>query len=159
MRTIATVGGIGFLPRIPGTAASVVGLGLIWVLSGSPLRQVLGCIAALGLALWSAGPTARAMGHKDPSAVVIDEVAGMMVGLAALPATWGVYLGGFALFRFLDIVKPGPIRRAQRLPGSWGIVADDLLAGLVTNALLRFILLAQSVVIPSTPLILSLVEG
>lgn len=140
MRTIATVGGIGFLPRIPGTAASLVGLGLSWVLRGSPLQQVLGCLVALGLALWSAGPTARSMGQEDPPAVVIDEVAGMMAGLAGLPATWGVYLGGLALFRFLDIVKPGPIRRVQRLPGSWGIVADDLLAGLATHGVLRLVL-------------------
>ena len=140
MRTIATVGGIGLLPRIPGTTASAVGLAISWLLRESALYQITACLVAVGLALWSAGPTARSMGKRDPSAVVIDEVAGMLVGLAALPATWGVYLGGFALFRFFDIVKPGPIRSVQRLPGSWGILADDLLAGLATNVLLRFAL-------------------
>jgi len=140
VRTIATVGGVGFVPRIPGTAASAVGLAISWLLRENPVCQVVASLVAVALALWSAGPTARLMGKKDPSAVVIDEVAGTLVALLALPATWGVYLGGFVLFRLLDIVKPGPIRQVQRLPGSWGILADDLLAGLATNGLIRLVL-------------------
>ena len=140
MKTIATVGGLGYFPKIPGTLGSAVGLGIAWLLSASPLRQFIGCLAAIWLALWSAGPTARALGKKDPSAVIIDEVAGMMVGLVALPVTWKVYLAGFLLFRFLDIVKPLGLRRLERLPGSWGILLDDLAAGAAVNLLLRFLL-------------------
>ena len=137
MKAIATVGGIGRVPRLPGTVASVVGAGLAWWLSPYPELQIIGCLAVTALGFWSAGPAARAMGVKDPPAVVIDEVAGMMIGLALLPATWKVYLVGFLLFRILDIFKPGPIRGLERLPGSSGIMLDDLLAGLATQLILQ----------------------
>ncbi len=137
MKTVATVLGVGYIPRIPGTAGSAVGLGIAWALSADPIRQVIGCLAAIGLGLWSAGPTAKSLGSRDPHAIVIDEVAGMMVGVLLLPATWAVYLTGFLLFRFLDVVKPLGIRKLERLPGSWGILLDDLAAGLATNFLLR----------------------
>ena len=140
MRTIATVGGIGCSSIAPGTLGSLVGLGLAWILSAHPAGQIIGCGVAVGLGLWSAGPTAQAMGKRDPSAVVIDEVAGMMVALALLPLNWRIYLAGFLLFRLLDILKPFPLRSVERLPGSWGIVLDDLLAGLAANLILRGLL-------------------
>ena len=143
MRTIATVGGIGYVPRLPGTAASVIGAGISWLLSPNPAAQIAGCLAAAALGFWSAGPTAKALGEKDPSVVVIDEVAGMMLGLALLPAKGWVYLVGFLLFRFLDISKPGPIRRLERLPGSVGIMFDDLAAGILTNLVLRLVILVR----------------
>lgn len=139
-KAIATVGGIGRVPRLPGTVASVVGAGLAWWLSPNPTAQIVGCLVVTALGFWSAGPAARAMGVKDPPAVVIDEVAGMMISLALLPVTWKLYLAGFLLFRILDIFKPGPIRRLERLSGSAGIMADDLLAGLLTNLLLQVVL-------------------
>ena len=80
------------------------------------------------------------MNDNDPRQVVIDEVSGMMVGLLFLPVGWGIYLLAFLLFRFLDIFKPSLIRRVQDLPGSVGIMMDDLLAGLVTNLILRILL-------------------
>ncbi len=138
MRTIATVGGIGYIPYVPGTAASVVGLGIAWILSGSPFQQVAGCIVAIVLALWSAGPVARAMGKTDPHQIVIDEVAGMMVGAALLPVQWKIYLAAFILFRLLDVLKPFPLRQLEKLPGSWGILLDDLAAGVLTNLILQF---------------------
>lgn len=141
-KTIATVGGVGFLPKLPGTAGSAVGLGLVWLLSADPLWQGAGTAATVALGFWSAGPTARRMGRPDPQAVVIDEVAGMMLALCFLPVTWPVYLAGFALFRFLDILKPFGLRRLERLPGSAGIMLDDLAAGLITHLLLRAALLA-----------------
>ena len=137
MRTIATLGGIGRLPRLPGTAASAVGAAIFWLLSPHLSWQIAGCVVAAALGFWSAGPTARAMGVKDPPSVVIDEVAGMMVGLVALPAGWRTYLAGFLIFRVLDICKPWPIHRLEKISGSAGIMADDLLAGLLTNLLLR----------------------
>lgn len=140
MRTIATVGGLGYSPIAPGTLGSAVGLGIMGLLSGDPLHQLLGSLVAVCLALWSAGPTAKAMGKADPPQIVIDEVAGIMVALTALPVTVRVYGLSFLLFRFLDIVKPPPIRQLQRLPGSWGIVLDDLGAGIGTHLLLRAIL-------------------
>ncbi len=137
MKIIATVGGLGYCPVAPGTLGSAVGLGIIWILAANPLRQLLGCLAAIVLTLLSAGPAAKALGNPDPKPVIIDEVTGMMVALAALPATGPVYLIGFLLFRFLDIFKPPPLKQIQRLPGSWGILLDDLGAGLFTHLILR----------------------
>ena len=134
---IATVCGVGFCPVAPGTVASLVGLGIAAILGGNPVSQVAGCGVAVALALWSSGPTARTLGKNDPSCVVIDEVAGMMVAVAALPILWPHYLAAFLLFRLLDIAKPFPINRLERLPGAWGMVLDDLLAGLIANLLLR----------------------
>ena len=144
MRTIATVGGLGHSPITPGTLGSAVGLGISWLLGVHPLYQVGGCLIAAVLGFWSSGPTAKALGKEDPSCVIIDEVAGMMIALAALPLTWPVYLGAFLLFRFLDVVKPGPINAIQRLPGSWGIMLDDLLAGLAANLLIRLFIVLRS---------------
>lgn len=137
MRTIATVGGLGRVPRIPGTLGSAAGLAISAILAVEPIYQVIGCGVAILLALWSAGPTARKMGKTDPPEIVIDETAGMMVAVVALPVTWQLYLAGFLLFRFLDVVKPLGIRSLQRLPGSLGILLDDLLAGLLTQLALR----------------------
>lgn len=136
MRTIATVGGLGFSPFAPGTLGSVVGLGIAWILSANPVHQLIGCAVAIALALWSAGPTAKQLGKQDPSAIVIDEVAGMMVGAALLPVSVPAYAAAFLLFRFFDVIKPLGLRRLERLPGSWGIVLDDLAAGLATRLFL-----------------------
>ena len=136
-RAIATVGGLGYLPKLPGTAGSAVGLGLAWLIGADPARLAAGALAVTALGLWSAGAAERVIGVKDPHAIIIDEVAGMMVALVALPVTWKVYLAGFLLFRLLDITKPLGLRRVERLPGSWGIMMDDLLAGALTHALVR----------------------
>ena len=140
MKLIATVGGVGYVPFLPGTAGSLVGLALAGLLRADPAHQAISAAVAAGLGLWSAGPAARAMGKADPGPIVIDEVAGMMVALAALPATWELYLIGFLLFRFLDVLKPPPLRQLERLPGSWGIMLDDLAAGVATRLLLALFL-------------------
>ena len=143
MRTIATVGGVGYFPKMPGTLGSAVGLGIAWLLRSNPTMQAGGCAVVAALGFWSAGPTARALGQKDPSVVVIDEVAGMMLTLLFLPAKGWIYFAGFLLFRLLDIWKPGPIRRMEQLPGSLGIMLDDLAAGLAANLLLRLVILLR----------------
>lgn len=140
-KTVATVGNLGYLSFAPGTLGSLIGLLLIWGLSDASLhKQLAGCAAVVALALWSAGKAARAIGYPDPPQIIIDEVAGMMVAVVALPYTWHVMLIGFIAFRLLDILKPFPIKQIQRLPGTWGIVLDDLAAGLATQVGLRFLL-------------------
>ena len=141
VRAVATVFGVGYFPRLAGTAGSGVGMLLSWWLSADPFLQMAGTGVVCALGLWCAGSAARKMGKKDPGAIVIDEVAGMMLGLAGLPLRWEVGLTGFLLFRFLDIVKPLGLRRLERLPGSWGIMLDDLAAGMLVNAALRAFLL------------------
>ncbi|NTV81952.1 MAG: phosphatidylglycerophosphatase A, partial [Candidatus Aminicenantes bacterium] len=80
-------------------------------------------------------------GRPDPGRIVIDEVVGQLLALAFLPGAWVPVAVAFALFRFFDIIKPWPIRRLERLPGGWGIMADDVGAGLAAAVLGRLILL------------------
>ena len=84
----------------------------------------------------------RASGGKDPQFVVIDEVAGQLIALIAVPLAWKTFLAGFILFRVFDIIKPPPVRQLERLPEGTGIVLDDVAAGIyaliVMQILLRF---------------------
>ncbi len=97
---------------------------------------------AVAIGIPAATLEARGCGKKDPSHVVIDEVAGQLVTLIACPITWQALLAGFILFRAFDIVKPPPVRSLERLPEGTGIVVDDLGAGIyaliVLQLLLRF---------------------
>ncbi len=125
---VLSVGGLGFLPLVPGTFGTVAGVVVALVTFGQgTLHALLGaCVLTVIL-----GPAAsRAAGRKDPSSVVMDEVAGVLLTLLFTPdptpmqAAWG-----FLLFRAFDIVKPPPARFLERLPGGWGILLDDLAAG------------------------------
>jgi phosphatidylglycerophosphatase A len=139
----ATVCGIGLIPVAPGTAGSAVGLLAAWgvsVVAGSPgVIAVILILTPVGLAASAA--LAVRFKQSDPQVVVIDEVCGMMVTLAALPLTPLTASAGFLLFRGFDILKPFPIGWVERRwPGGWGIMADDLLAGLAANVCLRLLL-------------------
>ena len=132
---LASWGGCGFVPAASGTVASAVAVGLAYLVAeGLGLATVW--LAALSLALlapaiWSAGVACKYFGHEDPPEVVIDEVVGQWLALAAVnPADWKQWLAAFLLFRALDIAKPFPLRRLERLPGGYGVVADDVAAGL-----------------------------
>jgi len=145
---VATFFGIGFLHPGPGTWASAATVVLWWTLSrGNPLAwqpvaAALLALLAIGLGIPAATRVARAAGSKDPQFVVIDEVAGQLIALIAVPITWKCLLAGFILFRGFDIVKPPPVRSLERLPGGSGIVFDDVGAGLYAllcmHALLHF---------------------
>ncbi|MEE9273978.1 MAG: phosphatidylglycerophosphatase A [bacterium] len=132
----ATLCGVGRFPVAPGTAGSAVGVALYWALSrgGGDLLVLAGLALAAAAGVWAGGVVERARGEKDPSEVVMDEVAGQLLCLLAAPPTWGNLAAGFLLFRAIDIVKP--FRRIERLPGGWGIVADDLVAGAIGWVLL-----------------------
>ena len=108
-----------------------------WLLGPPPVGiQVMMVIMAAGLGIWAGGYLERSTGIGDPSIIVIDEVAGIWLALLGCgPVLWQ-FAVAFILFRLLDILKPGPIGRAQSLPGGWGIMADDLLAGGITLAVL-----------------------
>jgi phosphatidylglycerophosphatase A len=84
---------------------------------------------------------AARVGRKDPGVVVIDEIVGQWIALILIPLCLWTTIGAFLLFRLTDIVKPYPARQLEALPGGWGIVADDLMAGLYANLLLRVALL------------------
>ena len=134
----ATCGPIGYVPVASGTFGAAVGL-LVWMLVvwvGSPAAEA----AAIGLLVvagtWASTIAERRLGI-DPAPVVIDEVVGMLITLAFMDlSAFGVFIG-FLVFRVLDIVKPWPADRFERLPGGLGIMADDAMAGLYGNLLLR----------------------
>lgn len=135
---IATSGGVGYFPLAPGTAGSVVGLGIVAGIGALPLARIWqqAAIAALALALgalgvWAGGQAEKYFARTDPGQVVIDEVVGQMTTLFLWPgATWKWLLAGFLLFRFFDVVKPFPARRLEHAPGGWGIMLDDVAAGI-----------------------------
>ncbi|MCM8794811.1 MAG: phosphatidylglycerophosphatase A [Candidatus Omnitrophica bacterium] len=139
-KCIATAGGIGRIPVGSGTFGSAAGLILFLFIAGNPLAQGICAVAVATVGVVAAGRVSAAMDDEDPSCVVVDEVAGMLVALVFLPCRWQVLTGAFFLFRFLDVFKPFGIRRVEQLPGGWGIMADDLLAGLLTNLFLRLFL-------------------
>jgi len=136
---LATGGYIGRVPTAPGTFGTLLGLPLAFVLSKVSWIGSLAIMLALILAaVWSAGEAARHLGDKDPGCIVIDEIAGMAVALLGMPFTPVNCLAGFILFRLFDIVKPPPVRQLDRnLGGGWGIVLDDIAAGVLTNIVLR----------------------
>ena len=87
-----------------------------------------------------AGEAEKVFKKKDSRLIVIDEMAGFLVTLFLIPWNAKSIAAGFFLFRLIDIVKPFPIRRLERLPGGWGVVTDDVLAGIYANAILRVIM-------------------
>jgi phosphatidylglycerophosphatase A len=138
---IATLFGAGRAPVVPGTAGTLAAVPLAY--AAARLLPPWGfAVATLALALvgvWSGGVAARLLGVKDPGPVVIDEAAGLFVTLLGIPLGTATLAGAFVLFRVMDILKPPPARRAERLPGGWGIVTDDLIAGLYANVALQIL--------------------
>ena len=134
---IATFG-VGYLPLIPGTFGSLVGVGIFLLLIAAtrwPFVAVLISILIITVSgIWAASRTEELAGRKDPGKVVVDEVAGQMLALLPLtlfnlqPLTRGVIVS-FVLFRLFDIFKPYPAGRFERLKGGFGIMCDDLMAG------------------------------
>jgi phosphatidylglycerophosphatase A len=130
----------------PGTAGSLVGLALFWGVHHLSLPgQAAATAAMFALGVAAAGHVARRMGVEDPGRVVTDEVAGMWVSLLGLPLTGVTAAAAFVLFRIFDVFKPYPARDLERLPGGWGIMCDDVMAGIYANLLLRAGLLAWPV--------------
>jgi phosphatidylglycerophosphatase A len=135
---IATALGAGYLPKAPGTFGSVVGV-LLWLALPDVLwLQILAIVVISVAGSWSGNVAEAHFGKPDPSHVVVDEVAGMMVTLLLNPwAGWPWMVASFVLFRAADIAKPFPVRSLERLPGGIGIMADDLAAGVYANVALR----------------------
>ncbi len=132
-RWIATAGGLGYAPVAPGTVTSLPVALLVWALA-PPLPWLAASIVVVtAVGIWAAGREEARSGVHDPSSIVVDEVAGMLVAMLAAPSGLGWALVLFFLFRVMDVWKPFPIHRLQDLPGGWGIVVDDLLAGVYAS--------------------------
>jgi phosphatidylglycerophosphatase A len=149
--------GLGRIPVGPGTFGSF--LGVVWFLmlssTGSLWIYAAGTVAGIALSVWACGAAERVLNQHDPSSVVLDEITAVplcfacWVGRFCLdrgsmptpddflgPETWPVTLGVFVAFRLFDVAKPWPIRQSQKLPGGWGVTADDLLAAVYVNLLM-----------------------
>jgi phosphatidylglycerophosphatase A len=146
---IASVCGIGYVPAAPGTVMSAlaVPLALPIILYGGGWGLLCASLIAFGAGIWACGDHVRATGREDPSECVIDELAGQWLACAfavlplgallpAAPVTLAGFLLAFALFRLFDILKPWPVSWAdQKLPGGLGVMADDMIAGLMAGLL------------------------
>jgi len=140
---VATVGGVGLTPLMPGTAGSVAGVAVAWGVNrwAGSWGGAAALIICVPLGVVAASRTAASLKQTDPSVVVIDEVCGMMLALTGLSWTPLTVVVSFLLFRLFDIVKPYPISWAeQHMPGGWGIMVDDLLAGLAAQICVRLLL-------------------
>jgi phosphatidylglycerophosphatase A len=152
----------GYIPFASGTWGTLVGLAICLV-PGATRPAVLTPLILAGFfaGVYSAGKIAAAEGHAltasaakakeifqhgehvypDPSIVVIDEIVGMWISLLFLPPTWTVFAVAFIAFRAFDILKPPPVRQLERIPGGWGIMLDDVMAGIYANLLVRAVVL------------------
>ena len=142
--SIATCG-VGYLPLIPGTFGSLVGVGvfLLLVQRVNPVVIVVSILVITFAGFWAASRAEELSGRKDPGKVVVDEVAGQMIALLPLTVfavTPLAVMVSFILFRFFDIVKPYPAGRLEGLKGGFGIMCDDLVAGAYAAVLAAVIL-------------------
>jgi phosphatidylglycerophosphatase A len=143
---VTTFFGAGRLRPGPGTWGSLATV-LVWALAtwripaaSRAWATIIAAAVVTLIGIPAATLVARSSGLKDPQFVVIDEVAGQLVALIAVPLAWKTFLAGFILFRVFDIWKPFPIRRLERLPAGTGIVVDDLGAGLYALAVMHLLL-------------------
>jgi len=136
---LATGFGCGHAPVASGTFGSLPGLLLAGLLVrfGGQTALVAGTLLVAAVGVWAAGAAERHFGRTDPSAVVIDEIAGQMLTLWFVPLTPLAFVAGFLLFRVMDVLKPPPARALERLHGGAGIMADDLAAAVWANLLLQ----------------------
>ena len=127
----------GYAPIAPGSVGSLVGLVIYLFLPAAPVHIYVAGLLLLFAVGVKVSTNAEAVWGKDPGRVVIDEIVGFGVTMAALPRSVPMALAGFLVFRALDVLKPPPARQAERLEGGWGVMLDDVAAGVYGNVLLR----------------------
>jgi phosphatidylglycerophosphatase A len=137
----ATLFGLGRIRFAPGTAASLAALPVAWIamLVGGPVAVLSLGVVTAAIGIWACEIYAGKSGARDPSECVIDEAAGQFLACAAAPPTLIGFALAFALFRLFDISKLWPVSAAERLRGGLGIVADDLMAGLIAGLIVAIL--------------------
>ena len=157
VKLLATFFYSGYSPLVPGTAGSGFALILYLLIRGNPLLFAAVTLAVTGLGFLTAHRAERIFNKKDDKKIVIDEAGGMLLtffglpfsgpsflfrfALPALPEINLFLISGFVIFRLIDWLKPYPLRRLESLPGSYGVMLDDLGAALYANLILRLLLL------------------
>ena len=141
VKATSTIFFIGYLPLVPGTFGSIAGVGLFYLLKRTTaVTYFLFIFGIIALGLTTCGRMEKLLNKKDPSCIVIDEVAGMLIALSFMPYDLKVIFLSFLIFRILDTLKPYPAARLQNRHGAIGVIGDDLVAGIYTNIVLQFIL-------------------
>ena len=143
---IATAGYIGYVPIAPGTFGAAIGCLIYLVMPFFSLPIVfIGLAGFIVFSAWIAGEAEKILNTKDPGCIIIDEIAGMAVTFFALPCSVYIGVAGFAIFRFFDILKPFPIKWLEKkCPGGFGVVIDDVAAGVISNIVLRILMLVTN---------------
>jgi phosphatidylglycerophosphatase A len=138
--------GVGYLPLMPGTFGSLVGIGVFLLLKWWPI-QILATVLIMFTGIWAGSRTERILRLKDPGRVVVDEVAGQMIALLPLSifavSSKAWIIVSFILFRLFDIFKPYPARRLEALPSGLGIMMDDVLAGAYAAVIVAAVLVLR----------------
>jgi phosphatidylglycerophosphatase A len=139
---LSTFGYVGYAPVAPGTFGSAAGLVVFYAVrsTGSVAVEIGTIIALFGVGVWAGTEAEHHFGGVDPGPIVLDEVVGMLITLCLLPVDAAGALVGFFVFRLLDVVKPFPSARFERLPGGLGVMADDGMAAVYGNLAMRGIM-------------------
>lgn len=137
--------GTGWLPVAPGTWGAAAAALIVWPLTNlTPSAAVVELTVLILVFSWIGAIGSNLMAEEwgeDPRQTVIDEMVGMWIAVLGLPLDWKYWLAAFFLFRFFDIFKPLGIRRLEKIGGGWGVMLDDVLAGVYSNLLLQVTLL------------------
>jgi phosphatidylglycerophosphatase A len=141
---VATCGYLGYVPIAPGTFGSALGLAVFYGVrtTGSVSVEIAAILVIFAIGIWSGTVAEHHFGGVDPGPVVIDEVVGMLITLAFLPVNLTGAVVGFLVFRVLDVVKPWPSARFEKLPGGLGVMADDGMAAVYGNLIMRGLIAA-----------------
>jgi phosphatidylglycerophosphatase A len=136
---ISTFGYVGYAPLAPGTFGSAAGLAVFYaVRSTGSVAVEIGAIAALfAIGIWAGTVAEHHFGGVDPGPIVLDEVVGMLITLCLLPVNLAGAIAGFVVFRVLDVIKPFPSARFEKLPGGLGVMADDGMAAIYGKLVMR----------------------
>jgi len=139
---IATGLGVGYSPFAPGTLGTILTIPVYYFLSEipSPIYEIT-LVGFFFLSVWISENAEIFLGKKDDPRIAIDEMMGFLITMLWVPKTPFFILAGFILFRIFDIFKPFPIRRLEKVKGGYGVVLDDVMAGIFTNVILRFIII------------------
>lgn len=130
MLYFTSAGGLGYLPKAPGTWGTIGAVMLYVPMSMLPRwAYVVTLVTLMVLAMWASHKAQQQLGEEDPQFIVIDEVVGYLTAMAFVPVTLGYVIAGFVLFRLFDIWKPQPVKFFDKMGNGFGIVADDVAAG------------------------------
>jgi phosphatidylglycerophosphatase A len=139
-KLIATFLGIGYFPFAPGTLATAAGALIAFFFRFNQAGYLLVMLLVTAIGFFAAHEAEKAFGKKDPGAIVIDEVAGIMISFFMIPMYWPIIVTGFFLFRAFDMFKIPPADRFEAMDGGAGIMLDDIMAGVYTNLTLQIAL-------------------